>query len=604
MALKSTIDSNVTGLRYAEEAGFKLLPATPEWVPLEPNSYTDFGGNITTIARNPINPSRQRKKGVVADLEAGGGFDTDLTQTNLQDILQGLFFAHLRRKPETFKRTSGLGVVTFAHVPITNVVTSTDTYTLSNLQATVAVVAAGGTGYVVGDVLTLTGGTSTTTTQLTVTAVSGGVITAVSISRPGRYTVAPGNPVSSTGGTGTGATFTMTYAAAVVFLVGHLLNASGFTNAANNGLKRATAVTSTTVVVAENLVDETPSATAAELTAVGFQGAAGDLDIDNAGSLPAITSTVLNFTTLGLTVGEWLFLGGDTAATQFNTAANNGFKRIRTIAAARVEFDKSASAMVTEANAADTIQIFFGRVLKNETGANIVRRTYNLERTLGAPEDTLPSSPQAEYLEGELLNEVNINVPVAEKVTVDLTFVGADHTTRAYTLGLKSGDRPALVEADAFNTSSDFSRIKMHVVTPGNPAPSALFAFLTELIFTFSNNATPLKAVSVRGGFEVSAGTFEVGGSVTAYFSTVDAVAAVRANSDVTIDAHMVKANAGVTIDLPLIALGNGRLTVEQDAPITLPLDMPAATGAKIDVNLDHTALLVFWDYLPSAADI
>jgi Phage tail tube protein len=606
MALLSKIDSNVTGLRYAEEASIKVLPGTPEWRPLEPNSYTDFGGQITTIARNPINPSRQRKKGVTTDLDANGGFDTDITQTNLQDILQGFFFANLRPKPETIKRTSGAGVVTYEHVPTTSVDGAAETYVLSNIQANSAVVAAGGTGYTVGDVLTATGGTSTTTSQFTVLTVAAGVVLTVSVTRRGRYTVYPGNPVSTTGGTGTGCTLTVTSGPAATFLVGHLIFASGYTNAANNGLKRITAVTvnGTTLTVAENLVTETPSATAAELVAVGAQAGAGDLDIDNAGSLPALTSTTLNFTTLGLIVGEWLYLGGDVAANQFDTAANNGFKRIRTIAANRIEFDKSVLAMVTEANAADTIQIFWGRVLKNELGTLIRRRTYNLERTLGAPEDSAPTSEQAEYLEGQIFNEFNINVPVASKATATLNFIGTDNTTRAYTAGLKSGTRPALIEADAFNTSSDVSRIKMAQVVAGNPAPTALFAFLTELTFTGTNNATPNKAVGVLGAFEVTAGTFEIGGTVTAYFASVDAIAAVRANADVTIDAHLVKANAGITIDLPLISLGNGRLSVEQDQPITLPLDISAATAAKIDANLDYTLLLVFWDYLPSAADV
>lgn len=66
----------------------------------------------------------------------------------------------------------------------------------------------GGTGYSVNDVLTLQGGTFTTAAQVTVTSVSGGAITGVSISNAGAgYTENPPAPISVTGGTGTGATF-------------------------------------------------------------------------------------------------------------------------------------------------------------------------------------------------------------------------------------------------------------------------------------------------------------------------------------------------------------------------------------------------------------
>jgi hypothetical protein len=74
-------------------------------------------------------------------------------------------------------------------------------------------IAAGGTGYTVNDVLTLTGGTSTETATVTVTTVSGGVVTAVgpTAAARGMYTVLPTNPVSTTGGTGTGCTLTVTW---------------------------------------------------------------------------------------------------------------------------------------------------------------------------------------------------------------------------------------------------------------------------------------------------------------------------------------------------------------------------------------------------------
>jgi hypothetical protein len=75
----------------------------------------------------------------------------------------------------------------------------------------VPTIAGGGTGYTVGNVLTFVGGTFTTAAQVTVATVSAGVITSISVTTNGTYTALPTNPVSVTGGAGSGATFTVNW---------------------------------------------------------------------------------------------------------------------------------------------------------------------------------------------------------------------------------------------------------------------------------------------------------------------------------------------------------------------------------------------------------
>jgi hypothetical protein len=507
-----TKDSNATGLRFAEESSIKVLPGSPIWYPLEPNSYADFGGQLKLLARNPINASRQRKKGVITDLDASGGFNQDLTQNNLTRMFQGFFFADIREKA-------------------------------TNLPMNAAAIAFSGT----------TSGTKT-------------------------YTLASGTVGSQ-------------------FVAGDLVFASGFGETSNNGLKTVSSSTALTVVVAETVVTEVPPA-GAKLQKVGVKMAAATLDVDVSGSYPKLTraSGTVDFTTFGLVPGEWIFIGGDAAGTKFATATNNGFARVRSVTASSIELDKTSATMVAEVGTGLTIQLFFGNVLKNEKDPTLIKeRSYQLERTLGNDANGLMS----EYLLGSIPSELKLNIKQADKVTCDLSFVSVDNEQRDGTLGVKAGTRPNLVDAPAYNTSSDFSRIKMHVLSDGAPNPAPLFAFLTELNLSVNNSVSPNKAVGTLGAFDVTAGTFVVTGSVTAYFADIAAVQAVRNNADVSLDFALVKNNAGLLWDVPLIGLSDGRLKVEQDKPITLPLTTDAAEGIQ-----GHTFLLNEFPYLPNAADL
>lgn len=498
------IDSNITGLAYAEEKSLGVLGSLPVWNRLHPNSYNDFGGEVTTVAPNPINPSRQRKKGVVTDLDATGGFNHNFSFFNFQDLLQAVFFADMR--------SQGNEKV----IEVTEGSSSNDEY-----------------------------------------------------------------KVTDTSG----------------FLVGSLVKGFLFGESANNDLHEVLEVkTNASIDVLESkLAAETSPSHKAYIQVVGHAGKTGDLEIDISGDFPALISKTLDFTTLNLVVGQWIFVGGDTPATQFSIAENNGFKRIRSISANFISLDKSVSVMNKDDGADKNVQIFFGDVLRNETGTSIKRRSYHLERTLGAR--------QSEYLRGAIPNEFTMNIPTANLLTTDISFLALDNLQRTKTQGPLQDNVQNPQKADSYNTSSDFSRIKMSIISDTNEAPDPLFAFITEATLTINNNLSPNKAVSVLGAFDVTAGTFQVSGNITAYFADIAAVQAVRDNADITLDMVLVKENKGIVVDVPLISLGDGRLNVEQDNPITLPLSVDAATAEDIGKDMDHTVLFTFFGYLPDSAE-
>lgn len=388
-----------------------------------------------------------------------------------------------------------------------------------------------------------------------------------------------------------------------LYFAGMLIYATGFTNSANNGLKVVTSVDSgTSEVRAAGLATEGSPPAGAKIQLVGIQGDTGNLDVDASGTFPTITSSVIDLTDLGVIPGEFIFVGGDAVGLRFGTAANNGIKRVRSVATGAFTIDKSDSDMVTEANTTGTIQIFFGDVLKNELADQIVRQSFQLERQMGAPDTAQPSQIQAEYITGAFPNEMEMVVESADKININYGFIAVTNEQRISTDGIKAGTRVNVIESDAYNTSTDFSRIRLALVSSTDEAPDPLFMFITDFTLNINNNVSLNKAVGYLGGFDATIGLFEVGLEINAYFTKIESVQAVRNNSDVTFDFFATKENRGFAVDLPLIALGGGMPEVEIDEPIMIPLESEAATASKISSSLNHTLMWTFFDYLPTFA--
>jgi hypothetical protein len=506
-----TIDSNITGLSYAQELSLRTLPAdgsgniTATWHPLEPNSYKDFGAKITTVARTPINPTRQQSKGTTTDLEASGGFNTDLTQHNMYDLLQGFLFAAVRQKAAT------LPVVGTA-VPIT---------------------AAGATGFVAASGLTR-------------------------------------------------------------FHAGDIVLSSGFGATGNNQIFVLGTVTATLAATVTLLptVEAAPPNTA-NLEQVGFAFAVGDLSIAVSGSQIICTSIVKDMTQFGLIPGEWVFVGGDSSLSKYVNNAP-GFARIASVAAHTMIFDITTWVPANETAAAQSIWMWFGRVVRNESDPTLIKTfSYTLERTLGNDGNGI----QAEYLVGAVPNEMTINMPTAQKINLDLSFAALDDIQRTGTQGVFGGPRPALLTEDAYNSTNDVYLLRLALVDPTTLDPTALFAYASDFKLTINNNVKGNKAIGTLGAFSINVGEFDVSGSMTVYFATSAALAAIRNNASVMLTSIMTKANGGLLFDLPLITLGNGQLAIEKDKPITLPIDTTAARGPN-----NYTLLVNLFPYLPNIA--
>lgn len=485
--MPNKIDSNIVELRYAEETTIGVLPGSPVWNPLTPNSYGEFGAQYKSVARNPITASRQQQKGVLTDLDVTAGFTHDVVFAGMYDIMQGFFFADWRTK--------------------TNLV-------CTNVTASGYTVASGGTGF----------------------------------------------PVNS------------------------LVYGVGFNNPSNNVMSVVTASTNTLVTTGGRTAETPPAG--AKIYEVGWQGAAGDLTITVASGVVSMNSTALDFTTLGLIPGEWIFIGGDATVTQYAQAANRGFCRIKTIAANKLTFDRTSNAMVADTGAAKTIQFFHGHVIKNESNPSLIkRRSYHLERNFG-------TDPGYEYSKGCVPNTFEFTIQMAEKITVEMGFVGIsveDNVTA------KTGTRPSLVNEGAFNASTDFSRLRML----DDSTLTSIATYLTELKLSINNNVEVNKAIGVIGGFDTNAGDFMGSGTAKAYFGSFDAANAISSNKDVSLDFVLLgAANNGWLYDIPLVTLKDGRRSVEKDKPVMLDL---ALDGAAHPVY-DHTMLCQAFFYLPELA--
>jgi hypothetical protein len=599
-------DANLVGFYKIREALLGSVPAVGVWQTREPNSFDDLGAEYTKAARKPFSPSRQRKKGQTVDLDADGGYNEDLTQHNMQSELEEFFFAALRK-------TAEVEIV----VPLARVFTVNAATDVATVQ--------GGHGYTTGDgPFQVTAGTTLpaglqagtnywaivtgqTTFKFATTRALAMAGTPVDITDAG---VGPFTATSTPTVSTTDDSYTLNRVPDGI-VEGSVLYARGYGATANNGRKTVASVTESKIVVTTDLVAEATPPVGARLKVVGHAFEPGDLvmavQLAEDETVSGFTLEMEDATLLpyDLVPGAWIFIGGDQPDTFFEDAdgaRTGGYARIGVDGVSddgkTITFDKSTFPPEDNLGADKGVVIYFGDVIKNEEDPDlIVRFSSVMERTLGRDADGM----QSEYLTGSVASEMTWNSPLANLVNIDMAYICQKTGLRKGVDGplfRRAGNTAAkALNEEAFNTSSNVYRLRMAMIDPNTMNPSPMFARVTEWSGSINNNVTSSKAQGVLGGFETTVGNFDNDIELTAYFSTVDVIHAVKCNWDVTFDAIYAKANAGVYYDVPLVSLGGGRLDIEQDAAIMVPL-----TAAAAESPFGHTALIGWFDYLPNAA--
>lgn len=388
-----------------------------------------------------------------------------------------------------------------------------------------------------------------------------------------------------------------TFAAAAglaAFLPGHIVLASGFGEPSNNGIDIVTAAVSGTLTVAGPREIEAAPPVLARLDAVGFMFDAGDLSLNVDLDSVTLISTAGDFTTLSLTPGEWIGVGGDSALTRF---ADNApfYGQVAEITPDELRLVKTTGVQVDDAGAAKEIQIFFGTVIKNEDDCNLIKqRSFTMERQYGCGVGV-----EAEYVGGCVANQITINVPTPgadAKVNVDVAYIATSSYERTAAEGLLEGDRVLALNEPVYKPGINVYRNRLAVIDEQTLNPTGLVAFNQSLTMVINNNLGGNKAIETFGNSAINIGELGISGSLASYFNGVDTVRKVREGAELTWDLILTRNNHAVVLDLASIGLGSAKNNVAANEPITVPLEASAGKG-----KYGYTMLVSFFRYVPNA---
>jgi len=357
-------------------------------------------------------------------------------------------------------------------------------------------------------------------------------------------------------------------AISLALVAGRLIYARGFSTAGNNGLKVVAGSSSTTSTkVTTPLTNETPTNQAnATIELAGVRGASADITLTVVGTVGTLGSTILDFTTLGLNVGQVIHVGGLTSTNQFANGA--GYARITSIATNAIGLDKLDSTLLTDTGAGKAIDLLFGAFIRNvqSDDSDFLFRSYQFE--LALPNLTVPGpGDQYEYAKGNVLGSMTVDLPLTNKALISWGFIGThtDNPTGSRATNASTPEKP--VQTVAFNTSADIARLRV-----AETDETGISTYFESLQVKFDNNVNPEKALGTLGAVFINYGNFLVDIDATLILTDPAVVTAIRNNRTVSMDWIVKNDDGAIIMDVPNLLLGDGTKSLPVNKSVTIKL--------------------------------
>ena len=339
-----------------------------------------------------------------------------------------------------------------------------------------------------------------------------------------------------------------------------LVFARGFALPANNGLKPVTAVhaaAATELKVAGNAAETVQPTQSAEVSLAGVRAAAGDLEIDADGNL---ISTVLDFTTLGLSRGQSIHIGGIDITHQFFNEENLGFAELAVIEAHKLTLKNRDQDYVvddgtsTGAGGADVaIDLLFGQYIRNvDVGAaDYLERTFNFELT--SPNLGTAGATMYEYSRGNYANTMTLDLALSDLAKTTFNFVGLDTDVPTATRAAGAANAKVPNETDSFSTSSDIARIRL-----ADLDETGMTTDFKSLTLTLSNSVEGEKVLAKIGPAYMNFGNFGAVVESQMLFTNPAIIERIRCNRDLQWDTVLYNSDGGVRLAITCLTLEGG----------------------------------------------